>query len=147
MGIQTGDIVHQIYSASDDCYIHCSACLTGGSNSGYDARPVSMLRTRCDLESLCSRSTLPRLPWARFQGYFEGKNYLGEFAAPALLLAFFEIFYPGLPASVGYRRRHHRGFTLVLEPMQNSAWTCIVLPIAGWTYVDCEEKNSAFLRR
>lgn len=34
-------------------------------------------------------------------GYFAGKNYLGEFAAPALLLGLFEAFYPGLRRAVG----------------------------------------------
>src|SRR5262249_35600876 len=36
-----------------------------------------------------------------YPGYFEGKNYLGEFAVLALLLSFHEIFYPGWRRTMG----------------------------------------------
>jgi len=36
-----------------------------------------------------------------YAGYFLGKNYLGEFAAAAFLLALYETFYPGLRRALG----------------------------------------------
>ena len=140
-------------AASDDCYIHCSACHAGGSNSGYDARPVSMLCIRCDPECLFRTR---RLPDDRhmvdggdigYPGYFLGKNYLGECAAVAFLLSASRNALSRPSASIGYHRCRHRHFTSLLKRFQNSVWPCTFCSIRGWTYVDCRKDNRAFPRR
>ena len=45
--------------------------------------------------------TYPPSALGEVSGYFLGKNYLGEFAAPALLLGLFEAFNPGLRRALG----------------------------------------------
>ena len=48
------------------------------------------------LLNFCVALNTPPSALGEVSGYFGGKNYLGEFAAPALLLGLFEAFYPGL---------------------------------------------------
>jgi exopolysaccharide production protein ExoQ len=53
------------------------------------------------LLNFCVALNTPPSALGEVSGYFLGKNYLGEFAAPALLLGFFEAFHPGLRRPLG----------------------------------------------
>ena len=63
-----------------------------------------------------------------YQGYFLGKNYLGECAAVALLLAFHEVLPFRLSASFRYRRCRYRPLARLPERLQDSTWPGIRCP-------------------
>ena len=147
MVFQTGALIHQICAASDDRYIHCFACHAGGSDSGYDAWPVSMLlRTRCDPEYLFRNQQLPfcRSGAEGLSRIFFGQELSGRIFSDPFFAGTSRNALSWRPTSVGYRRRRHRRFTALLERFQNSIWPCINLSIPGWTYVDCEKDNAHF---
>jgi hypothetical protein len=68
-----------------------------------------------------------------YQGYFLGKNYLGECAAVALLLALSE---------VRYRCCRSLHFAGLSERLQNRAWPRIHVAIPGLVHVDHQKDNA-----
>ncbi len=134
-------------AASDDCYIHCSACHAGGSNSGYDARPVSMLRVRFDLECLFRTRRTRRSVVTCDMGLsriFYGQELSGRMCSGRFFAVTSRNALSRPPASVGYHRCRHRHFTPLLKQFQNSVWSCSFCSVAGWTYIDYQKENAHF---
>ena len=80
-----------------------------------------------------------------YEGYFEGKNYLGECAAIALLLSLYELH------QRGWRRVSppfcaHRHLTHLVERSKNSVWLGVGLPAACCAYADGEKGDAPFSR-
>ena len=82
------------------------------ASDGPDAWPVSMLRNSRFAQPRSSSSSRPPIDfkfatWG-YPGYFSGKNYLGQFAAVALLLSLYEAFNRRSAAGVWRHRRRDR---------------------------------------
>jgi hypothetical protein len=83
-----------------------TTCHAGGSNSGYHARPLSLLLCFAFGSILNIFFVLGNDPsivtgYKGYPGYFLGKNYLGEFSAIAFLLSLHEMLYPRLRRVLG----------------------------------------------
>ena len=79
-----------------------------------------------------------------YQGYFEGKNYLGECAAVAFLLSFHEMLYPGWRRALGIIVVVIAILLVFLSNSKTAFGLALNLSVPGWTYVDCQKDNAHF---
>ena len=79
-----------------------------------------------------------------YQGYFLGKNYLGECAVVAFLLALHEMRHRGWRRALGIIVVADRHFAYLLERFQNGSWPCSYVSIPGSVYVDRQKDNAHF---
>jgi exopolysaccharide production protein ExoQ len=71
----------------------------------------------------------PNLHENGYPGYFLSKNYLGEFAAPALLLALYEALYPGFRRALGIVAAIISGSLLFLSNSKTGLGLAFICPL------------------
>ena len=78
------------------------------------------------------------------QGYFEGKNYLGECAAVAFLLSLHEILQRGWRRALGIIVVVSAILLILLSNSKTAFGLALICSIPGCTYVDCQKDNALF---
>lgn len=67
-----------------------------------------------------------------YPGYFEGKNYLGEFAAVAFLLSLYEILHPGYRRAIGIVIVVIAVALLILANSKTAFGLALIVPFLAW---------------